>query len=84
MSANPAAPLASDSMADKDSESGQESEQAGAPVRRDALRCSFCGKAYAEVGAIVCGPTPSVAICNECVELCTAIIAEERGPTQSA
>jgi hypothetical protein len=71
-------------MADKDSESGQESEQAGAPVERDALRCSFCGKAYAEVGAIVSGPTPSVAICNECVERCTAIIAEERGPTQPA
>jgi ClpX C4-type zinc finger len=76
--------LASDSMADKDSEPGQESERSGAPVERDALRCSFCGKAYAEVGTIVCGPTPSVAICNECVELCTEIIAQERGPTQAA
>jgi ATP-dependent Clp protease ATP-binding subunit ClpX len=71
-------------MADKHSEPGQESEQSGAPVERNTLRCSFCGKQYAEVGTIVCGPTPSVAICNECVELCTEIIAEERGPTQPA
>jgi hypothetical protein len=76
--------LASESMAEKEWEPGQESEQAGAPIERDALRCSFCGKAYAEVGIIVCGPTPSVAICNECVELCTDIIAEERGPTRPA
>jgi ATP-dependent protease Clp ATPase subunit len=33
---------------------------------------------------MVCGPTASVAICNECVEVCTDIIAEQRGePTQS-
>jgi ATP-dependent protease Clp ATPase subunit len=28
---------------------------------------------------MVCGPTPLVAICNECVKLCTDIMAEERG-----
>jgi ATP-dependent protease Clp ATPase subunit len=34
---------------------------------------------------MVCGPTPSVAICNECVELCTEIMAEQSsGPTQAA
>ena len=27
---------------------------------------------------IVAGPTPAVAICNECIELCSEIIAEER------
>jgi hypothetical protein len=32
---------------------------------------------------MVCGPTPSVAICNECVELCTEIMAGS-GPTQAA
>jgi ClpX C4-type zinc finger len=71
-------------MADEDSERRREAEAAGAPIDRDALRCSFCGKAYADVEIIVSGPTPSVAICNECVELCTEIMAEERcGPTRA-
>ena len=34
---------------------------------------------------MVCGPTASVAICNECIELCTQIMAEESGaPTRAA
>lgn len=48
------------------------------PVDRDRIRCSFCGKRYADVAAMVCGPTPAVAICNECVELVTEIMAEQR------
>jgi ATP-dependent Clp protease ATP-binding subunit ClpX len=40
------------------------------------LRCSFCGKAYSEVETMICGPTPAVAICDGCVEMCTEIIAE--------
>ena len=72
-------------MADDDSEPGREPGAAGAPIDQDALRCSFCRKTYAEVQTMVCGPTPSVAICNECVELCTEIIAEESGgPTRAA
>jgi ClpX C4-type zinc finger len=54
------------------------------PSRRQALdsvRCSFCGKRGTEVGRIIAGPTPAVAICNECVELCSEIIAQERGPS---
>jgi ATP-dependent Clp protease ATP-binding subunit ClpX len=43
----------------------------------DAIRCSFCGKRGTEVGKVIAGPG-SVAICNECVELCAEIIAEER------
>ena len=71
-------------MADDDSEPGREPGAAG-PIDQDALRCSFCRKTYAEVQTMVCGPTPSVAICNECVELCTEIIAEESGgPTRAA
>jgi len=55
------------------------------PIEADSLRCSFCAKAYAEVETMVCGPTPSVAICNECVELCNEIMSEgHRGPTQAA
>jgi ATP-dependent Clp protease ATP-binding subunit ClpX len=71
-------------VADDESERRRAPEAAGAPIDRDALRCSFCGKLYADVETMVCGPTPSVAICNECVELCTEIMAEERGPTRAA
>ena len=38
--------------------------------------CSFCGKEQHEVKKLVAGPT--VFICDECVELCRGIIAEER------
>lgn len=43
----------------------------------ESLRCSFCGKRRSEVRSIVCGPTPDVAICDECVNLCAEIIAEQ-------
>ena len=49
---------------------------------REGFRCSFCGKAYSEVETMICGPTPAVAICDGCVELCTEIIAEGGGPTE--
>jgi hypothetical protein len=51
---------------------------ADAPIDCDDLRCSFCGKRYAEVATMVCGPTPSVVICNERIELCTEIVREQR------
>jgi ATP-dependent Clp protease ATP-binding subunit ClpX len=72
-------------MADEEDEGEQDAPQSGPRIDRDRLRCSFCDKAYVEVETIVCGPTPSIAICNECVELCTEIMAEELdGPTQAA
>jgi ATP-dependent Clp protease ATP-binding subunit ClpX len=40
------------------------------------LRCSFCGKAKADVGHLIAGP--SALICDECVALCSEIIAEGR------
>jgi ATP-dependent Clp protease ATP-binding subunit ClpX len=40
------------------------------------LRCSFCGKRRDQVKDMVAGPTWHVAICDECVELCTEIFAE--------
>jgi ATP-dependent Clp protease ATP-binding subunit ClpX len=46
----------------------------------DSIRCSFCGKPRSAVASIVAGPTPQVAICNECVELCGEIIAEKQAP----
>jgi ATP-dependent Clp protease ATP-binding subunit ClpX len=39
------------------------------------LCCSFCGKHQSEVKKLIAGP--SVYICDECIELCNDIIAEE-------
>ena len=39
------------------------------------LRCSFCGKTQEQVIRLVAGP--GVNICNECIELCQAIIDDE-------
>jgi ATP-dependent Clp protease ATP-binding subunit ClpX len=50
-------------------------------MRRDekgkgsVLHCSFCGKSQDEVRKLIAGPT--VYICDECIELCNEIIAEE-------
>jgi len=41
------------------------------------LSCSFCGKSQKEVRKLIAGPT--VYICDECIELCNDIIAEEYG-----
>ncbi|MDO8526503.1 MAG: ATP-dependent Clp protease ATP-binding subunit ClpX [Deltaproteobacteria bacterium] len=40
-----------------------------------SLHCSFCGKNQREVRKLIAGPT--VYICDECIELCNDIIAEE-------
>ena len=37
--------------------------------------CSFCGKSQGEVGQLISGP--KVYICNECVNLCNEILADE-------
>jgi len=39
------------------------------------LQCSFCGKSQKEVKKLIAGPT--VYICDECINLCNDIIAEE-------
>jgi ATP-dependent Clp protease ATP-binding subunit ClpX len=41
------------------------------------LLCSFCGKSQDEVKKLIAGP--SVYICDECIQLCNEIIAEEYG-----
>lgn len=40
-----------------------------------SVRCSFCGKSQENVKKVVAGP--GVYICDECVDLCTSIIAAE-------
>ena len=52
--------------------------------KSETLTCSFCGKSQEEVRKLIAGPT--VYICDECIELCNDIIAEESkleetGPT---
>ncbi|MEG1777462.1 MAG: ClpX C4-type zinc finger protein, partial [Angelakisella sp.] len=39
------------------------------------LRCSFCGKLQEQVDRMIAGP--GVSICNECVELCLAVLDEQ-------
>ena len=46
-----------------------------ASEKKDALRCSFCGKSQEEVKKLIAGP--HVYICDECVELCQEIMMEE-------
>ena len=40
-----------------------------------SVKCSFCGKSQESVKKVVAGP--GVYICDECVDLCTSIIAAE-------
>lgn len=46
------------------------------------LVCSFCGKHQDEVERIVMGP--GVYICNECIELCDALLDDENKPDNVA
>jgi ATP-dependent Clp protease ATP-binding subunit ClpX len=43
--------------------------------KSDNLHCSFCGKGQREVKKLIAGP--HVYICDECIQLCNDIIAEE-------
>jgi ATP-dependent Clp protease ATP-binding subunit ClpX len=45
------------------------------PERISKIRCSFCGKSRDAVEKLISGP--GVYICNECIELCNRILAEE-------
>lgn len=42
----------------------------------DTLKCSFCGKLQHEVTRLIAGP-PGIYICDECVKVCTSVIAQE-------
>ncbi len=44
--------------------------------RNDVTTCSFCGKRHDEVNKLIAGP--DVNICDECVNLCGDIVAEDR------
>ncbi len=42
------------------------------------MGCSFCGKSQRAVKKLVHGPR-DIAICNECIALCSEIMNEELG-----
>ncbi|MEZ5316080.1 MAG: ATP-dependent Clp protease ATP-binding subunit ClpX [Vicinamibacterales bacterium] len=48
----------------------------------DVLRCSFCNKDQNDVRKLIAGPT--VFICDECVEVCNDIIADDNKFDRSA
>ena len=50
-------------------------EAEATPIRMRVYRCSFCGKSQEDVRTLVAGP--GVFICDECVQLCQAIVADK-------
>lgn len=48
--------------------------------RASDVRCSFCGKPQEKVRRLIAGP--GVYICNECVELCSEVLADDSGNTR--
>jgi ATP-dependent protease Clp ATPase subunit len=49
---------------------------------KDALACSFCGKSQHQVVKLIAGP--GVFICDQCIDLCNEIIAQEAGEREAA
>jgi hypothetical protein len=60
-----------------DGMTGYRSTPAGTS-RLDILCCSFCSKEKEAVTKLIAGP--GVYICNECVDLCNHILAEQPAP----
>lgn len=44
--------------------------------KRRRYNCSFCGKSNQAVRRLIAGPG-GISICDECIDLCNQIIAEE-------
>src|SRR5437867_778787 len=57
------------------------SAMAGKRGDGESLRCSFCNKNQRDVKKLIAGPT--VYICDECVDICLDIIAEEKDTTET-
>lgn len=50
--------------------------------RRDSLRCSFCGRSASQAERLV--PGPGVNICEQCVEVCSSMLAQDRQKAAAA
>ncbi|MCY1197229.1 ATP-dependent Clp protease ATP-binding subunit ClpX [compost metagenome] len=47
--------------------------------------CDFCGKDQHSVAHMFAGPPPATpAICDECIDLCAEILAEQRAKQEAA
>lgn len=47
-------------------------------TKSDTLYCNFCGKSQHDVVKLIAGPT--IFICDECVDMCYAIVHEDNVP----
>jgi hypothetical protein len=61
-----------------EAERGQEgagpSEGVQGPPTDKCIRCSFCGKSYAEIERLISNPLGTARICDECIAVCNAIL----------
>ena len=69
-------------MAEKPSYVRQLAMSEGEPTPENEKCCSFCSKTVDEVRKLITGP--QVSICDECVDLCNDIIAEDSSATEGA
>jgi ATP-dependent Clp protease ATP-binding subunit ClpX len=51
-------------------------------ARKEVMRCSFCGRAAAQVAQLV--PGPGVNICDQCVEICRQMLVQGAAPAPAA
>ena len=63
-------------IADKAPEPSAAIDNILADARNGTLRCSFCGKSQNEVQKLIAGP--QAYICNECIDICNEIIADDQ------
>lgn len=60
----------------KTSENDAVTKTASEENSRHPVNCSFCGKRQDQVKKVVAGPN-NVFICNECIDLCSLLMAEQ-------
>jgi ATP-dependent protease Clp ATPase subunit len=56
---------------------GMPPDSPGVPnINTGDLKCAFCNKSQAEVAKLITNPIRTACICNECVEVCSAILKD--------
>jgi len=46
-------------------------------TRNEPLHCNFCGKRHDQAALMLTSPTRAFSICDECLGLCSGILAED-------